>query len=154
MTTIETLEAVHPIDPIVHTCSCGKRHTAIAWILLPLCGYWVPNGTVLESRHCSCGSTRSRDLGDKDSLYLGHIALLRGGVRRWEKSVNSDKWHARLGLHVDPEGKWTATVAWNSKTGTQSVGGQGEGSQPRDAVDNAVERLVLPDDFLAAIGRL
>lgn len=43
----------------VKTCSCGREFDRYSWSMLPLCGH-VPGedvSSVLEMRHCRCGST-------------------------------------------------------------------------------------------------
>jgi len=58
------LTVVKPDDgKVIHTCSCGKTFTALAWDDLVLVGFIVDeicgsSALILENRNCPCGSTR------------------------------------------------------------------------------------------------
>ena len=57
---------------IYHRCACGKTYTYAQWHALPICGEQLYNfddggdDVHLECRNCSCGSTMSVDLVEKN----------------------------------------------------------------------------------------
>ena len=145
-------------DEILVRCGCGIQHTRGAWQRLPLCGYQrSAEDGALESRHCPCGSTRSIDLG-LGFFAIGGYLLLRSSENRWERSVNHPRWHGRIGL-VRLADRWVVTVVLIDKVhGEPDDGGElnsrwSHREDPEVALANALERLELPTEFLAAFTR-
>jgi hypothetical protein len=43
----------------IHTCSCGRAFTRMAWMMLPYVGIYDDGVERLELRNCHCHSTRA-----------------------------------------------------------------------------------------------
>ena len=71
----------------IKTCSCGRQHTAVGWLNLPLVGYQIHNIMGGEMRNCQCGSTmfiaaRRKPFGQTKAMVLQNtiISGLRPGA--------------------------------------------------------------------------
>jgi hypothetical protein len=104
-------------------CACGKLHTKVEWAEI----YNAP-------------------------LVIGDYHAPRDPERDgWSNVVVGNGWHGSL--RVEMRGKWRVSVAWMDDTNDVQVNGEGRHIDPEIALANALERLEVPDSFLAALKR-
>jgi hypothetical protein len=96
--------------------------------------------------------TMAADVTRDETLRLGDFVLLRSGGSRWERSVNDPRWHGRMCVVCLASG-WVAQLVWIDRGNRQQLSAQADHDDPELALANALERLDLPEQFLAAFKR-
>lgn len=141
-----------PRDEFVAHCSCGRRHTRGAWQQLARAGYLRPPGApVQEFRLCPCGKTPFVTV-TTEPMLVGEFHLLKGGIRRWERSVKDPRWGGRICAESCFHA-WHVTVVFSDKRHKRllEVNAAAEHGDPDLALASLLEEpLNLPTEFLAA----
>jgi len=135
-------------------CSCGKVFSREQWGRLQFVGYLrVELEPVLELRNCSCRSTCAVEV--HGPLLVGEAILPMLTARRhhWERFVEIPGWRGRVTAKAYVN-TWLVEVAWvnegNKRRGREDAE---HDTDPAVALENVLELLNLPDEFLAALSR-